>query len=146
MGTLAIRPTEKWVEISPWSTLPFISISLSLNILLTLMIVVRLVMYSRSIRTAMGSPAGIGGLYKSIATMLIESSALFAVSSLLVIGTWATNSTAANAFPPVLAMTQVRAFPQQSYIDGPPYPTTEWTGYRFVPHHSTSRHQELVDE
>jgi len=112
IGILAIRPTEKWVKISPWSTLPYISISLSLNVLLTFMIVARLVMYARNVRAATGSLAGFGGLYVAIATMLIESSALFAVSSLVVIGTWATNSTAANAFTPILAETQVRTFLQ----------------------------------
>ena len=108
IGILAIRPTEEWVKISPWSTLPYISISLSLNVLLTFMIVVRLVLHGRNFRAATGSLAGFGGLYVAIATMLIESSALFAVSSLVVIGTWATNSTAANAFTPILAETQVR--------------------------------------
>ena len=110
-GILAIRPTEEWVKISPWSTLPYISISLSLNVLLTFMIVVQLVLYGRDVRDATGSLDGFGGLYVAIATMLIESSALFAVSSLVVIGTWAVNSTAANAFTPILAQTQVRPFP-----------------------------------
>ena len=89
----------------------YVSVSVSLNTLLTLMIVARLVLRSGNIRAAMGSPAGIGGLYKATATMLIESSALFAVSSLLVIGTWAAHSPAMNLFPSVLSETQVRGSP-----------------------------------
>ena len=124
MGTLAIRATEEWKKISPWSTVVFTSISLSLNILLTFMIVLRLVLHGRNVRTATGSVGGISGLYKSIATMLIESSALLAVSSLLVIGTWGSNSTTANAFTPILAESQVRAILQRD----------DWAGclmYRF---------------
>ena len=93
-----------------WFGLPYLSISLSLNVLLTIMIVVRLVLLSRNIRATMGPQAGIAGLCKSIATMLVESSALFAVSSLLVIGTWPTPSPVGNVFPRILAETQVRAF------------------------------------
>ena len=146
MGILAIRPTEQWVKISPWSTLPYISISLSLNILLTLMIVVRLVLYGRKVRAATGSLVGFGGLYVAVATMLIESSALFAVSSLVVIGTWAADSRAANAFTPILAQTQVRAFPRPRPPDRLSHVTMEWTGHRFAAHHPTSCRQERVDK
>ena len=89
-----------------------ISLSLSLNVILTSMIVVRLVLYSRNVSTAMGSSTGISGLYKSIATMLVESSALFTVSSVLVIGPWAAKNPIANVFARILAVTQVRVFPR----------------------------------
>ena len=118
-GILTIRPTEGWVKINPWGSVPYISISLSLNILLTFMIVVRLVLYGRNVRAATGSSAGLGGLYVAISTMLIESSALFAVSSLVVVGTWY-GSTAANAFTPILAETQVRAFLRPRSLGGLP--------------------------
>ena len=67
-----------------WSALPYLSISLSLNILLTLMIIARLILYTRDTRTALGM-SGIGGLCKTIVMTLVESCALFAVNSLLVI-------------------------------------------------------------
>jgi len=92
---------------SPFSTFfgfPYLVISVSLNVLLTLMIVIRLALHSRSVRAARGVPAGISGLYKTIITILIECSALYAVASLLVLGT-----PTANIFMPVLAETQVRA-------------------------------------
>ena len=88
----------------------YFSISVSLNVLLTLMIVVRLVLHARNIRAVMGSPGGIGGLYKTIITMLVESCALYAASSLLFVGQ--SRSAIANTFFPILAETQVCAFPR----------------------------------
>ena len=129
MGVTFIYQTSQ-PDNSVWSTtavnfgLPYFSISIALNILLTLMIVVRLVLHSRNIRAAMGAPAGISGLYTAIVTMLIESSALYAVNSLLFIGPWGAGNHAADIFLPILAETQVRAFPQllfpgrQSNFDG----------------------------
>ena len=114
-----------------------ISLSLALNVLLTSMIVVRLILYSRNVRAAMGSSSGISGLYTSIATMLVESSALFTVSSVLVIGPWAATNAIANVFVRVLAETQVRAFTQLRLLGGLSYVTVELAGHRFTAHHST---------
>ena len=88
--------------------IPFYAISISLNGLLTLMIVVRLILHRKNIRTAMGSAKGTGGLYKAIITMMIESSALYTVNSLLFIGPWSDGSWLADIFLPILAETQVR--------------------------------------
>jgi len=59
----------------------------------------------------MGSPTGIIAIYKTTATMLIESSALFAVSLLLAIVPWAVGNPIMNVFAPVLSVTQVHVFP-----------------------------------
>ena len=122
--------------------LPYLSVSVSLNILLTLIIVTRLVLHSRNIRAATGTPAGIGGLYKTIITMLIESCALYAVSSLLVIAPPGDDKYLADIFLPILAETQVRALslPQLSIM------MSDWIGHRSAAHHSTSRQQERVDK
>ena len=96
---------------SVWSILPYFSISLSLNVILTLMIIVRLILHSKSIGATTGPPDGESGLYKTVVTMLVESSALYAVSSLLVIGPLAAGSPAMDMFSPVLALTQVRVLP-----------------------------------
>ena len=95
-----------------WSGLSYFSISLSLNVLLTLMIVIRLILHTRSIRTTMGI-SGIGGSSKAIVIILVESGALFAVSLLLVIGPWgsSTNDYTVGNFLPILSETQVRTFP-----------------------------------
>ena len=90
--------------------IPYLSISIALNILLTLMIIVRLVLYTKNTRTALGF-AGIGGLCIAMVTMLVESCALYAMSSLLVLVPWAIGSHIESTFLAVLTQTQVRAFP-----------------------------------
>ena len=100
--------------------LPYYSISISLNVLLTLMIVIRLVVHSRDVRSTLGAPGGISGLYRALITMLVESSALYTVNSLLVIGLWAAGSAVAETFFPVLAEVQVCAFPWLRSSDGLP--------------------------
>ena len=86
------------------------SISVSLDVLLTLMIIARLVLISRDIRNAMNAPFKMSGLYKAVITILSESSALYAVTFLLWIGTWVTNNSFQHFFFPLLAQTQVRDF------------------------------------
>ena len=122
-----------------WSGLPYYSISLSLNVLLTLMIVVRLIVHARNARTALGT-TGIGGLYKAVITMLVESCAIFTVSSLLVIGPWGAGiSPIVNLFMPILYQTQVRAIPRLPYSDGSADVTMDWTGHRPTACHPASR-------
>ena len=116
--------------ISGWAsvTVPIMtlfSISVSLNVTLTLMIVLRLVLHGRAVRVATGSWTGIGGLYKTIATMFIESCALFAVNSLFVVGSLAARICVANVALPILTEIQVRAFPHPQSSDGLSHVTTE---------------------
>jgi len=94
-----------------------LSITVSLNLFLTLAIVIRIVLHGRNVRAATGSRVGISGLYGVITTMLIESSALYAVSSLLLLGLWASGSSVANTFVPVHGETQVRVFPRLQSLD-----------------------------
>ena len=138
---------------------PYILISVSLNVLLTLMIVIQLVLHGRNIRVATGSRAGISGLYKIISTMLIESCALFSVSSLLVVGPLAavvynsaphsnipiTGGLVVDIFFPVLAEVQVRTFPQPPSLGQLPYVTMDRTGDRCAAHRSAGRQQERLD-
>ena len=93
--------------------LPYFSISLTLNILLTLMIAIRLILHNREVITAVGL-TGTDGLCRAIVTMLVESSALYAVTSLLYVGPWGAGSHAANIFLPCLCQIQVRAFSRPS--------------------------------
>ena len=90
--------------------LPYISISMSLNILLTLMIIIRLILHTKNIRTAMGG-TGISGLCMAIITMLFESCALYAMSSLLVIAPWVAGYHDVILLLPILSQTQVRTSP-----------------------------------
>ena len=88
---------------------PYFSILISLNVLITLMIVIRLVLHCRDIRATLGVPGGFSGLYKTIITMLVESCALITVSLLLVIGLLGAANPVMNTFMTMLAETQVRA-------------------------------------
>ena len=93
-----------------WAGVPYYSVSVALNVLLTLMIVIRLILHTRNTRTALGV-AGIGRLCKVIVTMLVESCAIYAVSSLLVIGPWAARENPiVNFFTFILPETQVHVY------------------------------------
>ena len=130
-----IQDTIDWKTFNIRFSIPYFSISISLNILLTLMIIIRLVLHSRSTRTTATALAGIGGLYRTVITMLIESSALYAVSSLLVIGTYLSGNCSADLFLPILAETQVCAFQLPQSLDRLSDMTTDWIGYCSAAHH-----------
>ena len=63
--------SDSWCYVDLHFGLPYLANLISLNILLTLMIVTRLILYVRNIRTAMRGPDGIIELYKAIVTVLI---------------------------------------------------------------------------
>ena len=83
----------------------------------------------------MGSPSGLTGLYKAIITMLIESSALYAVNSLLFVGPWGAGNHAADIFLPILAETQVRAFLRRASLGRLSNVIADSTGHRSAAHH-----------
>ena len=113
MGTMVVYEYAKLTGPTQFSTLPYFLISLSLNVFLTLTIVIRLTLHTRNTRTALGTTRS-GGTYKSIVTVLVESSALYTVSSLLVIGPWTTGNYTASTFFLILAQTQVCDIPRPS--------------------------------
>ena len=88
-------------------TIPYFLISLLLNILLTLMIIVRLALHHRQIQNAMGTRAS-GRLYTTIITILVESCALYAFTFLLLIVMWFP-TWGSRTFWSIVNETQVRA-------------------------------------
>lgn len=124
----------------------YFSISLSLNVILTLMIVIRLVLHRRNLRKVLGTSDGSSGLYTAIVTMLIESYALYAIAFLLYIVPWALSSAVVVLFSPLIGPAQVcaviaclrntTALIQLPFI----------TGHRSVSDHSTGRQAESNDE
>ena len=151
MGILLLINQAVRHENATWGTvvfhfgLPYLSISMSLNILLTLMIIIRLALHIRDVRIAMGGPDGIGGLYKTVVTMLIESCALYTMSSFLVIGSWVSGDHSTIIFFNILTQIQVRAFPQPRSLEFS-NAATDWTGHCSTTHHPASCRQECVDE
>ena len=87
----------------------YFSISLSLNILLTLMVVTRLVLHRRNFRNITGASQRVGGLYMAIITTLIESYALYAIAFMLYVVSWAVEHPIVYIFSQVLGNVQVRA-------------------------------------
>ena len=82
---------------------------ISLNVILTLMIIVRLALHTRNNRGALGAPGGIAGVYKAVITMLIESCALYTVGSVLVV--MQLGAIPAMDYLPILYQIQVRNSP-----------------------------------
>jgi len=73
------------------------------------MIVTRLILYNRNMRKALGPSYGTRRLYTDIATMLIESYALYALAFLTYVVPWATYSYVASTVSKLLASAQVIA-------------------------------------
>lgn len=87
---------------------PFLSVTFSLDALLTFMIVAKLILHRKNLRNAMGNmTTNAGELYKVIATILIESFALNAVTFLIYIGLWGAESFIQFPFNQILAQIQV---------------------------------------
>lgn len=87
----------------------YYSISLSLNILLMLMIITRLVLHRRNLQHAVGTSDGTTKLYTTIIIMLVESYALYAITFLLYIIFWALEASAYTVVSELLDGTQVIA-------------------------------------
>ena len=127
----------------------YFSISLSLNVLLTLMIVARLILHRRNFRKALGTSDGSSGLYTAIIVMLVESYALYAVAYLLYIVFWAIGSQALATLSKVVGAVQVRSvstFPRCTATLGYRYLIRSPTGYCSVSHHSAGCQAESNDE
>jgi hypothetical protein len=114
MGTLLIYQTSQLgtsarnaLAISNFG-IPYFFISASLNVLLTLMIVIRLSLHERKIRNPMNAPTRSNGPYKAIITILIQSSALCFIAFLLFIGPWRVSVYIDDVFFPLLAEIRVR--------------------------------------
>ena len=117
MGIVLVHANSE-LAVNAWAGLAYLSISFSLNVLLTLMIIIRIALHVRNTRAAVGIN-GIGGLSKAIVTMLVESCALYAVSTLLVLGSLGADnggSPITNFFLPILTQTQVRVSLRPLYL------------------------------
>ncbi len=93
-----------WNSVTIDFALPYFSLSTSLNVLLTLLISSRLFVHQMWIRKNVGS---MRLPYGSIIALLVESSAIYAVSSLLFIGCYGAGSLVSAVFLPILSQTQV---------------------------------------
>ena len=90
--------------------LVYYPLSLSLTILLTLMIILRLALHARNIQNALGSRANASGLYKAIIAILVESYALYTISFIVSMVLDYLLDPLRYLFSPVFAGTQVSHF------------------------------------
>ncbi len=97
---------------SPWAsgginwTIPYFSLSLALNIIVTLMIVGRLLWYRQRIKSLLGNAHG--SHYTSIAAMIVESAAMYSLFTLLFLIFFGLDHPMENIFLQVLSQIQVR--------------------------------------
>ncbi|KZV85551.1 hypothetical protein EXIGLDRAFT_254144 [Exidia glandulosa HHB12029] len=77
-------------------TIPYFSLSMALNIILTLMIAGKLLLTRNRLRTVLGDAHA--KLYTGIAAMLVESAALYSTFSILFIATYSVNNAVFNDF------------------------------------------------
>ena len=91
-----------WTHVSISFGIPYWSISIALNVIVTLLIVGRLVYWRRKISFIQSS-----NLYTSIITMLVESAALYTIFALIFVISYALNSMVQNVLLPVLGHIQV---------------------------------------
>jgi len=88
-------------------TLPYLTLSLSLNVIVTIMIVCRLIYYRWSMSKALGT--GHTSQYTSIAAMLVESAAIYTAFGLLFLVPFVLNNALANIFLQTLGEAQIIA-------------------------------------
>jgi len=93
-----------WTTTAVNFAIPYWSISASLNILVTLMIVGRLLYIRQRTRAILSTSHS--RMYTSIAAMLVESAALYSVTALLFIITYARDSNIQNIILPLLGQVQ----------------------------------------
>lgn len=93
------RPNASlWTTTTVQFTLPYFTISVSLNIILTLLLVGQLLRMSYGLRKTMGKDHA--ATYISIAAMLLESATPYAVVGLIFIITYARSATATCKISP----------------------------------------------
>jgi len=93
-----------WTTTTVNFAIPYWSLSAGLNILVTLMIVGRLFYIRQRTRAILSSSHS--RTYTSIAAMLVESAALYSITALLFIITYARNSNIQNIILPLLGQVQ----------------------------------------
>ncbi|KAH7928341.1 hypothetical protein BV22DRAFT_1044714 [Leucogyrophana mollusca] len=86
---------------------PYLSVSLAINVIVSILTAGRLLYHRRRISRVLGP--GHGALYTSFAAMIVESAAVYSVVSLLYLIPYAVNSPLANAFMQILGEAQIIA-------------------------------------
>ena len=106
MHELIITPFEGPIFFDLFFSYHFVA--LSLNDLLTLMMIIRIIWYRRNFQNVVGTSAGVSGLYTTVITILVESCAPYTVACLLYLVPTAAGSDISFVFEWAIAPFQVR--------------------------------------
>ncbi|KAJ7753630.1 hypothetical protein DFH07DRAFT_510194 [Mycena maculata] len=97
------RPNANlWTTLTVNFGIPYYTLSAALNVLITIMITTRLLLYRRSLRNTLGREQAMSVPFASVASMLVESSLLYAVTSILFLVPYGLKSDVSNVFIPIL--------------------------------------------
>ena len=114
MGIMALYQTSRpdsslfsGVTVSFW--LPYFTISVALNVLLTITIAWRLLLHEPNLREALGYTSGINSIYMSAVTIPVESCAIYAALSICFIVPYAMSHHASVIFLSMLSQIQIIA-------------------------------------
>lgn len=97
-----------WSQTAVAFAVPYWSLSIALNILVTLIIVYRLLSLTKQVKMAL-SPSH-ARTYTSISAMIIESAALYSITGMIFIICYARNSNVQNIVLPILGQVMVRCY------------------------------------
>ncbi|KAF8549691.1 hypothetical protein OG21DRAFT_1469737 [Imleria badia] len=103
--SLPAQSATGWMSFS--FLFPYISVSLGINVFISILTVLRLLYHRARISKALGP--GYGRLYAGFATIIVESAAVFSICSLLYLVPYAVGSPFANASMQALGEAQVVA-------------------------------------
>ncbi|KAJ6450728.1 hypothetical protein C8R47DRAFT_1230155 [Mycena vitilis] len=114
MGVMVLfqssRPNANlWTKTSVNFGIPYFALSAALNVLITVLITTRLLLYRRSLRDALGDEEAMSVPFATVASMLVESSLLYAVTSTLFLVPYGLKSSVSNIFLPILIEIQLLA-------------------------------------
>lgn len=88
-------------------TLPFLALTIALNVLVTLAIVGRIQLYRLRLRGVLGARTALP--YTSASALVVESAALYSAFALMLLVTFARGSAVFNVFLQSMSQVQVRA-------------------------------------
>ncbi|TFK53104.1 hypothetical protein OE88DRAFT_1793238 [Heliocybe sulcata] len=96
----ALPGNSLWSKVTVGFAIPYWSLSIVLNVMVTVLIIARILMVRRGFQATGGVAQG---KYSSITAMLVESAALYSITSLVFIITYARNSNVQNIVLPILS-------------------------------------------
>ncbi|KAJ7699276.1 hypothetical protein B0H17DRAFT_1006214 [Mycena rosella] len=119
LGSIAMSVMVLFRESSPhshfWTSttvdfgIPYYALSAALNVLITIMITTRLLLYRQALKKTLGNEHALSVPFASIASMLVESSVLYAATSILFLVPYGLKSDVSNIFIPILIQVQLLA-------------------------------------